>query len=95
MMKPSKDKLMPGGLDKNVAPNWKPVETLDKRRPGMMFSDRVFYWLISLGGIALAAAGVGVIWLTHHRIGLLLIAFGIAVFIFGGPSQSARNGYRN
>ena len=62
----------------------------------MAFSDRLFYWLVALGGLALTAVGVGLIWLFGTtRWGGILIAIGICVLFFGGPDQAARNGYRS
>ena len=81
-------------LNKNVSQNWKPVEQLEKRKTGMMFSDRIFYWLVMLGGLALIAVGIFCMWTIHpSRIGAALIGIGVVVFAMG-PSQAARNGYR-
>jgi hypothetical protein len=83
-------------VDKNVPPNCKPVAGLEQRMAGMHWSDRVWYWLVSLGGLALAAAGVAVIaYLGRPRWGGILIGVGFVIFILGSPSQAARNGYRS
>lgn len=75
--------------DKKASPNWR------NRQAGMSFSDRIYYWLVTLGGVALIALGIGVCWLLRSgRLGSLIIGIGFALFIFGGPDQSARNGYR-
>jgi hypothetical protein len=79
-------------LDKNVPPNWKPVAGLENRPSRMMFSDRLWYWLLALAGIALAAAGIAVCSFGFRR-GLYLIVAGIAIFAIG-PTQAARKGYR-
>jgi hypothetical protein len=82
-------------LDKNVPKAWKPVEGLAERPSKMMFSDRVYYWLVSLGGLAVVAAGVGIIWLgISGKLGGALIGLGLGIFVAGGPTQAARNGYR-
>ena|SRR5258708_4600087 len=81
--------------DKNVSPNWKPVAGLSTRKPGMMWSDRIWHWLVSLGGIAIAGCGVAVMAYLHlGRTGGLIVGLGIGVFLFGFPSQAQRNGYR-
>ena len=80
-------------LDKNVPANWRPVPGLQNRSSRMDFSDRLFYWLVSLGGIALAIAGIGVCWLGFGKWGGWMIGMGIAIFAIG-PSQAARKGYR-
>jgi hypothetical protein len=45
-------------FDRNVSPNWKPVARLEGRKRGMLWSDRIWHWLVSLGGLALIAVGV-------------------------------------
>ena len=90
-MPPSK----PRNLNKNVSPNWKPVAALEQRKPGMAWSDRVWYWLVSLGGLALIAWGVLVMAYLHlGRMGAWLIGIGFVVLILGSPSRAVRNGYR-
>ena len=83
-------------LDKNVSPNWRTPVGLAERKPGMPWSDRLGHWLVSLGGLALVAAGVA--WVAFvpfvRRFGFLLIGLGFAVFVLGFPSQAQRNGYR-
>ena len=83
-------------LDKNVSPNWRPPAGLADRKPGMPWSDRLWHWLVSLGGLAIVAGGVA--WVAFvpvaKRLGVLLIAVGFAAFILGFPSQAQRNGYR-
>ena len=81
-------------LDGNVPKNWKPVEALEKRPSRMGLSDRLFHWLLTLGGIAIAA-GVGTIWLgISGKLGGLMIGVGLAVFALSTPSMAQRNGYR-
>jgi hypothetical protein len=83
-------------LDKNVSPNWRPPAGLAERPPGMAWSDRIWHWLVSLGGLAIVAAGVA--WVAYlpvgKRVGLVLIIGGFVVFFIGFPSQAQRNGYR-
>src|SRR3954453_22572942 len=83
-------------LDKNVSPNWRPPAGLADRKPGMPWADRLWHWLISLGGLAILAGGVawGAFVPLGKKLGLLLIAVGFAVFVLGFPSQAQRNGYR-
>ncbi len=82
--------------DRNVSKNWRPVAGLEARKPGMAFSDRLLYWLVTLAGLATIAAGVGLIWLTHlAKIGSLVIGAGFILLFFCGPSQGQRNGYRS
>lgn len=81
--------------DKNVSPNWRPPAGLADRKPGMMWSDRIWHWLISIGGVCLVVLGVIVMpYLRIGRAGGLLVGVGIAMFVFGFPSQAQRNGYR-
>jgi len=83
-------------LDKNVPPNWRPPAGLADRKSGMPWSDRLWHWLVSLGGLAIVAAGVT--WAAFvpmgKRLGILLIAVGVVIFALGFPSQAQRNGYR-
>lgn len=86
-------------LDKNVSPNWRPPAGLGDRAPGMPWSDRLWHWLVSLGGICLVAAVAAVLAclpgparLRNH--GLLLVIGGLVVFFLGFPSRAQRNGYR-
>lgn len=82
--------------DKNVSPNWKPVSGLENRKPGLQWSDRIGYWLVSLAGLAITGAGVAVMAYLHSgKIGGALVGVGVFVFYLGSPSQSARNGYRD
>ena len=82
--------------DQKVPPNWKPVETLAQRKCGMDWSDRFWYWLLSLAGLGMIAAGVAIAAYLHFaKISGLLIASGLVVFFLGSPSQAARNGYRS
>jgi hypothetical protein len=81
-------------LDQKVSRNWRLVAALADRKPGMAWSDRLWYWLVSLGGLAIVAVGVCVIAFLHIAEGGLMIGWGLAVFILGWPSQAARNGYR-
>jgi hypothetical protein len=79
-------------LDKNVSSNWRPVAGLKKHPGRMMFSDRLWYWFLSLGGLAMTAAGIWVCSFGFKK-GLYLVVGGIAIFAIG-PTQAARNGYR-
>jgi hypothetical protein len=82
-------------LDKNVSPNWKPPSGLAHRKPGMPWSDRIWHWLVSLGGLCISVLGVVVIMcLGMGRLGGLIVGLGFAVFLLGFPSQAQRNGYR-
>jgi hypothetical protein len=82
-------------LDKNVAADWQPVEGLPRRKGGMTFSDRLWHWLISLGGLAVAGFGVVVMWIVHWgKLGGIFVGVGIVIFFVGFPSQAQRNGYR-
>ncbi len=62
----------------------------------MPLSDRIWHWLVSLGGLAIIGAGVA--WMAFipypKKLGILLIAVGFVVFALGFPSQAQRNGYR-
>ena len=62
----------------------------------MPWSDRLWHWLVSLGGLAVTAGGVA--WVAFlpvgKRLGVLLICVGFVVFVLGFPSQAQRNGYR-
>jgi hypothetical protein len=82
-------------LDKNVSPNWKPPAGLAQRKSGMAWSDRLWHWLVSLGGLCIVACGVAVMaYLRRGRIGGILIAVGFGVFVVGFPSEAQRRGYR-
>src|SRR3954453_1738173 len=82
-------------LDKNVSPNWKPPAGLADRKPGMLWSDRIYHWLVSLGGLCIVPCGVAVMaYLRLGRIGGAIVGVGFVVFILGFPSQAQRNGYR-
>jgi hypothetical protein len=62
----------------------------------LAWSDRIWYWLISLAGLAIAGVGVAVMAYLHRgRLGGGLVGIGFVVFILGSPSQAARNGYRD
>ena len=83
-------------FDKNVSPNWRPVQNLAKQPTGMTFSVRLRYWLISLAGLLLVALGVAAMALSHRgRSGGALVGFGLIVFMLGTPSRAVRNGYNN
>lgn len=83
-------------LDKNVSPNWRPPAGLNDRKPGMMWSDRIWHWLVSLGGLCIVALGVAVMaYLRLGKWGGLLVGVGLVTFILGFPSQAQRNGYRD
>jgi hypothetical protein len=85
----------PSNVDKNVSPNWKPVAALEGRKSRITWSDRVWYWLVSLGGLAIIAVGVAIMaYLGLAKIGGTLIGVGFVVFVLGAPGQAARNGYR-
>jgi hypothetical protein len=82
-------------LDKKVSPNWKPPAGLAERKPGMMWSDRIWHWLVSLAGLGIVGCGVAVVAYLHlRRCGGLLVSIGFVVFFLGFPSQAQRNGYR-
>jgi len=85
----------PNRFDKYVALNWKPPAGLADRKPGMLWSDRIWHWLVSLGGLAIVGCGVGIIAYLHSgRLGGGIIALGLVTFVLGFPSQAQRNGYR-
>jgi len=82
-------------LDKKVSPNWKPPASLAERKPGMLLSDRIWHWLVSLAGLGIVGCGVAVMAFLHlGRWGGLVAGVGLAVFITGFPSQAQHNGYR-
>src|SRR5215208_5075754 len=81
-------------LDKNVSSNWRPVSGLPKHPGRMAFSDRLFYWLLSLAGLSITAVGILVCAMLHRgALGGSIIGVGIGIFAIG-PSQAARKGYR-
>ena len=81
-------------LDKNVSTNWRPVVGLDTRPSRLMFSDRLWYWLLSLAGVGITVVGIAICWSLHRGgLGGMIIGFGVGVFAIG-PSQAARKGYR-
>jgi hypothetical protein len=81
-------------LDKNVSPSWKPVPSLQARKPGMDWSDRLYHGLKSLAGLAIMGCGVVVMaYLGMGKLGGGLIGAGFVTFILGFPSQAERNGY--
>jgi hypothetical protein len=47
-------------LDTNVSSNWRPVAGLKTHPKKMLFSDRLWYWLLSLAGIAITSVGIGI-----------------------------------
>jgi Flp pilus assembly protein TadB len=83
-------------LDKNVSSTWKAPAGNPDQKPGMLWSDRIWHWLVSLGGVCIV--GVGVLWLAFvpyiRRFGAVVIAVGLAIFILGFPSEAQRKGYR-
>jgi hypothetical protein len=82
-------------LDKNVSPNWRPPAGLADRKPGMMWSDRIWHWLVSIVGLCIIALGVAVMAYFHlGKLGGLIVGLGPATFFLGAPSQAQRNGYR-
>jgi hypothetical protein len=82
-------------LDKNVSPNWKPPAGLADRKPGMLWSDRIWHWLVSLAGLCLIGLGVLVIAYLHlGRLGGLIIGVGFVTFALGFPSEAQKKGYR-
>ena len=90
-------------LDKNVPPNWRPPAGLADRKLGMMWTDRTWHWLVSLGGLCVIAVGVAFMAFfkdiagadVHFgKFGGLIIGLGFAVFFLGFPSRTQRNGYR-
>jgi len=83
-------------LDKNVSPNWRPPAGLGDRKAGMLWSDRIWHWLVSLGGLCIMGAGVAMMAFMHlGRWGGLVAGVGFIVFVLGFPSQAQRNGYRD
>ena len=87
---------VPAGVNKNVPPNWKPVAALADRKPGMAWSDRIWYWLVSLGGLALVGVGVAwFAWWPGKRLAAVAICIGLVIFFLGSPGMAARNGYRS
>jgi hypothetical protein len=82
-------------LDKNVSADWQPVEGLQRRKGGMTFSDRLWHWLISLGGLAVTGFGLIVMKVLHSgKLGGIFVGVGIVIFFVGFPTQAQRNGYR-
>jgi Flp pilus assembly protein TadB len=82
-------------LNKNVSPNWKPPAGLAERKAGMMWSDRIWHWLVCLGGLCIVGVGVAVMVFMHlGRLGGVVVGIGFAVFVLGFPSAAQRNGYR-
>ena len=86
-------------LDGNVSKNWEPVATLEKRPKKMPFSDRLYFWLLALGGLAMIAAGAALFWFRIGarfgvRIGIYLMVGGLIMFALSTPSMARRNGYR-
>ena len=61
----------------------------------MTFSDRLWHWLISLGGLAVTGFGLIVMKVLHSgKLGGIFVGVGIVIFFVGFPSQAQRNGYR-
>jgi uncharacterized membrane protein YccC len=61
----------------------------------MAWSDRLWHWLVSLGGLCIVACGVFVVaYLRLGRWGGALVGLGFAIFVVGFPSEAQRNGYR-
>jgi hypothetical protein len=82
-------------LDKNVAPNWKPPAGDPGKKPGMLWSDRIWHWCISLGGLCITGCGAGVMAYLHSgKVGGALIGLGFVVFVLGFPNEAQRKGYR-
>ena len=62
----------------------------------MAWSDRIWYWLVSLGGLAMIGVGIAVMTYLHlGKLGGWLIGIGFVVFVLGSPNQAAPNGYRS
>jgi hypothetical protein len=61
----------------------------------MAFSDRLWHWLVSLGGLAVAGVGVCVVASGAVRPGAWVVGEGTVIFVLGFPSQAQRNGYRD
>jgi hypothetical protein len=86
----------PSKYDKGVSPNWKPVAGLEQGPSRISWSDRLWYWLVSIGGMAIVALGVAImVFLGLAKIGGALIRMGFVVFVLGSPSRAVRNGYRS
>jgi hypothetical protein len=82
-------------LDKNVSPNWKPPAGFVDRKPRMLWSDRIWHWLVSLSGLCLIGLGVLVMAYLHlGRWGGAIIGAGFATFVLGFPSEAQKKGYR-
>ncbi len=84
--------------DRPAPKPWRPVAGLENRPSRMAFSDRLFFWFVYLGALALAAAGVCIIGFMPYqfgwKIGAVMIGLGVGLFAFGGPSASQEKGYR-
>ena len=82
-------------LDKNVSPNWRAPAGLAERKAGMLWSDRLWHWLVSLGGLCIVAVGVAIMAYLHlGKWGGFVVGIGTVTFFLGFPSQAQRNGYR-
>ena len=56
---------------------------------------RLYFRLLAIGGIVLALAGAGVIWLgISAKLGAYMIVLGIGAFALSTPSMAQGNGYR-
>jgi hypothetical protein len=62
----------------------------------MPLSDRIYWWLVAMGSLALVAAGVAVFWYSPvgKKWGAALIGVGICLFAFGGPDDATKKGYK-
>ena len=90
--------LAPAANDRPAPKPWRPVSGLDERPSRMAFSDRLFFWFVYLGALAMIAGGVCYIAFSPlpfgRRYALALIGLGVGLFAFGGPSASQEKGYR-
>lgn len=79
-----------------IPPGWQPPPEAEQRPPRMDLSDRLHFWLITVGGLALMAFGVFLMWLLRFTsVGGVFVGLGFFLFAFcGSPSQASRNGYR-
>jgi hypothetical protein len=87
---------MAADLNKNVPKHWKPVAALADRKSRMAWSDRIWYWMVSIGGLMLIGVGVAwFAWWPGKRLASVAIGVGLVAFFLGSPGMAARNGYRH
>lgn len=51
-------------------------------------------WLRLVVALIICGVGVAIFWFVSGRLGIGVAALGFAMFIFGGKSDSEKNGYR-